>query len=199
MDTPISSVETRATQHCVVPGCARDAAAPRRMCWPHYKRGIRYGSPTAGRPSFEGEPLAWVEWAVEQETDKCLLFPFAGASLYGTVIYSGRSMVAARAADMMAHGPPGERIVTHNCKSKSCCNKRHIEWGTHLKNQRDRFRDGTHLLGVRNPLAKLVEADICAIRALRGVLTQTDIGETYGVAQSTVSSIQRRATWKHVA
>lgn len=186
--------------NCCVDKCSKEAAASRGMCWAHYKRDIRYGSPTAGRPSFEGDGPAWVEWAARQETDACLLFPFAGASLYGVVIHNGVSMVAARATAFLALGPPEKgEFVLHSCREKACCNKRHLRWGFHAENMADRVRDGTNLPGVLNPNSKLDDAAVRAIRAARGTEPQTRTAFKYGVAQSTVSSIQRRETWKHVA
>lgn len=183
---------------CVVPNCTRSPDAPRSMCWAHYKRDIRYGSPTAGRASYEGDGLAWVENAVKQETDECLPFPFAADGGYGNVIFEGVQMIPSRAVALMAHGPSLGRFSLHGCKTKSCCNKHHVAWGTPAKNMADRRRDGTNLPGSRNPNSKLTEPEVLELRALAGSAPQHVLAAERGISQTTVSSIMRRETWKHI-
>jgi len=183
---------------CSVQNCCREAEAPRHMCWAHYKRAIRYGSPRGGRPSYEGDALRWVTEAVAVDVDACLPFPFRGADPYGRVIYEGVSMTAPRAAALMAHGPAEGRFVLHYCKTKSCCNKKHIHWGFHAENMADRRRDDTNLPGSKNPNSKLSEQQVIELRALAGTAPQTALAARFNVTQTTVSSVLRRETWKHI-
>lgn len=192
-DTP----EAFRLQGCSVAGCARPAAASRGMCWPHYKRDIRYGDPAGGHPTFHGDGLRWIANAVAQETDECLPYP-AGASVYGVVELDGECMSAPRVAAIMAHGPANGRIVTHSCRTKPCCNKRHISWGTPDSNMKDRVRDGTQCAGEASVCAKLRETDVLAIRQLRGFVPQAAIAKHFKISQTHVSEIQLRKTWKHI-
>lgn len=194
----MSSIDTNFTQ-CSVDECEREARAPRGLCWAHYKRLIRHGHPKGGFRTFHGDALEWLRWAVEQETSACLPFPFKGASVYGVVTYAGESMIAPRAAAIIAHGhPPEGRIVTHSCRTKPCCNKRHIGWGTHDSNMKDRIRDSTNNAGEESAVAKLQNSDVLAIRARRGKEPQTATAAQFGISQTHVSEIQLRKVWKHI-
>jgi hypothetical protein len=46
--------------------------------------------------------------------------------------------------------------------------------------------------------AKLTEAQVLEIRALRGVVTQKELARRFGIAQAVVSAIQLGKTWAHV-
>lgn len=52
--------------------------------------------------------------------------------------------------------------------------------------------------GVKNTSAKLDEAKVLEIRALRGSVAQRALAEQFGVTQRTISEIQTRKTWTHV-
>lgn len=180
---------------CNVPTCDRSADAPLGMCWAHYKRNLRYGSPTAGRPTYDGDGLMWLLAALSADTDDCQPFPLGGG-IYGKVQIEGRTIRAPQLACAMAHGPANGRLTRHMCKTKRCCNKRHVVWGTQLENMQDRRRDGTHAPGETNPNSKLSCDDVATIRALRGKLPQTEIADMFNIAQSTVSSVQLEKTWR---
>lgn len=183
---------------CAVEGCKREKAASRGMCWPHYKRLMRYGSPVAGI-GFHGARLAWVRDAASKDTDECLPFPWATASdVYGVVtLRPGVQTTAPRAACEIAHGP-SELQALHRCRTKPCCNKKHLYWGTPLQNMQDRVRDGTDCRGEKSPVRKLTTDDVLKIRALRGVQTQARLADMFGVSQVTVADIQLRKTWRHI-
>lgn len=54
--------------------------------------------------------------------------------------------------------------------------------------------------GERVATSKLTEQAVVEIRAMygRSGLTQRDLGEVYGVNHTTIGSILRRETWRHV-
>lgn len=54
--------------------------------------------------------------------------------------------------------------------------------------------------GGGNGCAKITDQDVLEIRRLvaHGGLTQTQIGEMFGIDQTTVSDIKRRKSWKHI-
>lgn len=52
--------------------------------------------------------------------------------------------------------------------------------------------------GVKNTSAKLDEAKVLEIRALRNSVTQRYLAAQFGVTQRTISEIQTRKTWAHV-
>lgn len=90
----------------------------------------------------------------------------------------------------------------HHCDNPPCVNPRHLFWGTHQDNADDRVQKGRSSVmpGVDNPMAKLTDADVMAIReqAAQGGQTYEEIGAPYGVGGSNVSVIVRGAHWRHL-
>lgn len=101
----------------------------------------------------------------------------------------------------MAHGPiPAGMHVCHKCDNPPCVNPAHLFLGTEADNAHDRDRKGRQVAprGEEHGCARLNESDVREIRALRGSLTQVEIGRRYGIRQTTVSEIQRGNLWSHV-
>jgi hypothetical protein len=73
-----------------------------------------------------------------------------------------------------------------------------LTWGTHAENMNDKREHGTHIEGENAPQAKLTEADVRAIRAAGGILTNTELAKKYGVTWTAIHYILTRKTWKHV-
>lgn len=93
---------------------------------------------------------------------------------------------------------PGE-IVLHGPKGRDCNELSNLSFGTHFQNNgEDRRRDGTDLAGCSHPRTHLSEDNVRSIRELRGRMTQEEIGKRFGIDQTTVSSIQRRKSFKEI-
>jgi len=83
-----------------------------------------------------------------------------------------------------------------------------LEWCTPSENLLHAIRTGlrpnTFALinptrtGSRNPSAKLTEADVIAIRALRPTMTLTSLAKQHGVSYALIGQICRREIWKHI-
>lgn len=79
-----------------------------------------------------------------------------------------------------------------------------LRWGTRAENSFDSVKRGTCracLYTVRGEdvhTAKLSKKDVMEIWALKGVVSQTELGRRYNVSQRTVSSIHRRRSWVHL-
>ena len=73
-----------------------------------------------------------------------------------------------------------------------------LEWITHAGNARHAFTTGLSPKGESRSQAKLTEADVRAIRAARGTLSQRTLARQFGVDQSVICEIQCRKCWKHV-
>lgn len=70
---------------------------------------------------------------------------------------------------------------------------------TPANNSADMGRHGTLLLGEKNHLSKLTEADVRAIRALAGAMSQRQLGDRFGVTKQAIGFVLRRQVWRHVA
>lgn len=91
--------------------------------------------------------------------------------------------------------------VLHCCDNPKCVRPDHLWLGSNADNVRDCIAKGraskVRARGENHPMAKLTEPDIIAIR--RDDRTQEIIAQSYGISTSTISAIQRREKWKHVA
>ena len=75
-----------------------------------------------------------------------------------------------------------------------------LVYGTAAENAADRVTHGTNAQGVSVGSAKLTDAKVLEIRRLlaESDLTQTEIGEMFGVEASNISAIKLWKTWKHL-
>lgn len=72
-------------------------------------------------------------------------------------------------------------------------------WGTPLENRQDNHDLGVYERGERHTQAKLVEADVRAIRVRRANGESLKaLAAEYGVKESNICSIAKRRSWKHV-
>lgn len=185
------------TPTCAVAGCNKKTFA-RGWCQEHYTRWLRQGDPLGGRVS-PGAPQRWMEQhAANHRGDECLAWPF-GRTEKGYPNLGGRGS-ATRIMCRLAHGdPPTERHqAAHSCGNGrgGCINPRHLRWATATENAADRVLHGTALIGAQHPCAKLTEAQVREIRALKGTAVQRVIGARFGVTQPTISVIHSNGTWK---
>jgi len=74
-----------------------------------------------------------------------------------------------------------------------------LRWDTRRGNHADKVLHGTTVRGERNALAKLTEADVRTVFAMRerGALL-SEIASTFGVTAANVSNILMRKTWRHM-
>ena len=150
-------------------------------------------------------------------TDKgCLLWEGCVLSGgYGQFYTSGTALQAHRVAYFIHNGSLSEDLyVCHECDVRRCCNPDHLWLGTHKDNIDDRQRKGrgrhfpkgdAHhtrrhperlLRGEQNPMSKLREDDVRAIRIDNR--SQKNIARSYGINQATVSEIKTFKIWRHV-
>jgi len=74
-----------------------------------------------------------------------------------------------------------------------------LRWDTHSENGRDVYRNGRRSnVGEKNPSAKLNGLQVRIIRRLLelNTLTQTEIGNTFGVGNRNISCIKRGVSWR---
>ena len=120
---------------------------------------------------------------------------------YGLFQRATRHLVRAHRLSFELHNgiTPGELRVLHRCDNPPCVNPHHLFLGTDLDNARDMIAKGRgrHLRGEELPAAKLSEDQVRQIRA--DPRTQAVIAAEYGLGQTGVSAIKRRATWGWLA
>lgn len=149
----------------------------------------------------------WLLRHVAYAGDDCLTWPFSRCAPHGRgqLGYNGkRSIAAHRLMCELAHGtkPTPKHQASHSCGNGhlGCVNPRHLSWATNSQNQLDRRRHGTAKAGNPNGRkGKLTAEQVARIKALKGVRTQLELAEMFGVKYGTIGSIHRGETWGHVA
>lgn len=154
-----------------------------------------------GRPIGSGEAQRFLRDVVfTYEGDDCLIWPFARQKNgYAQIGYEGRTQIVSRIVCERSNGPAPtpDHHAAHTCGngSNGCVNMRHLLWKTRAENEADKIDHGTACLGERNPQAVLTEDDVAEIRRLRGEFTTRQIGDMFGISQTTVSAIHVGKRW----
>lgn len=102
------------------------------------------------------------------------------------------------AAAFIGPCPEGQEVC-HGPNGKLDNRASQIRYGTRTENHRDKIRDGTHLHGERQWMAKLTSADVAEIRRRAAAgLTQTHeaMAAEFGVSRSSISFVISRRTWR---
>jgi len=93
--------------------------------------------------------------------------------------------------------PPGHE-VNHKDTDRWNPAATNLEYTTRAENIAHALANGLAAVGRMMPQAKLTDQAVREIRALRGIVSQTELGRRYGVSRSAVSWVQRGLTWRHV-
>lgn len=153
-------------------------------------------------------------WArVDRTGGKKACWPFSGGYkakgghgqiVIGTRKSGGILIGSHRLAWTLTNGPiPDGMCVCHRCDNPPCCNPSHLFLGTASENFADmrnkgRARGGS-LPGERNRNSKLTSQQVIEIREkYRSGKTQREIGEEYGIGQTSVSYIVSQGGWRHL-
>lgn len=190
---------------CSVDGCP--AVATRRLGWcdKHYRRWRKYGDPLGSAPA---RSTAWAEREFRRlaaiETDECVIWPYAKGSQrgYGQVYIAGQKLYAHREALTSRVPQPLDKPYARHgpCNKPACMNYRHLSWGTPTENNLDQRRDGTAMLGERNPMARLTAEDVAVIRRdFANGVSQRQLAKRHGVAVMTIWRAIRGVSWADVA
>lgn len=180
---------------CSIDDCKKLAVNKRGWCSMHYARWRTHGDPLIKKPTSVPNPkhLEWLN--AIPDTDDCLNWPFSkDAYGYGRLSYNGRLWKAHRLSLVLATADSPDLLACHLCLSRLCCNPRHLYWGTHKDNSRDRVRDRTDNRGVRHYLCKLTPNDVKEIRT-RSNESTASLAKLYGVSSGAIKSIRNGRSW----
>lgn len=123
---------------------------------------------------------------------------------YGRFGVNGKNRRAHRVAWLLAHqGSPGDMHVCHTCDNPLCVNPAHLFLGDDLANSNDKCRKNRQHRhddrGENGHCHKLTDDDV---RRIRGMLAsgmgQRAIASNFGMAQTTISAINRGKIWGHL-
>ena len=115
---------------------------------------------------------------------------------YGTIEVSGRLWLAHRFSWTMHHKVEPTALMLHTCDVRRCVNPAHLFEGNHKNNHDDAVSKGR-----KDPMRvsrysrkrRIVKLTDDAVRDIRSkLLSVRDYMRKYGIAQPTVSDIQRR-------
>lgn len=96
-------------------------------------------------------------------------------------------------------GPcPAAREVNHINGTKADNRRVNLEWVTHDENQRLAAAAGLYICGEQHCNAKLTVAEVRVIRSNRGIISQRQLGRTFGVSHATIGQIQAGRRWKGI-
>ena len=149
-------------------------------------------------------------WAKVEKTETCWLWTaYANEDGYGRIWagHRGNSFIPAHVVSWILHFGPVPRFdpkgihVLHSCDNPPCVKPSHLFLGTALDNACDRDKKGRRIAGEgeQSPQHKLTEKEVFEIRSMYGPgYSCVTLGLRFGVDQSTIYSIIKRKTWRHI-
>ena len=117
---------------------------------------------------------------------------------YGIFRYKGRLYRAQRLAYILHHGGLDPALVVrHSCDTRLCIQWLHLIAGTQRENVQDAMDRDRIQKGARHYQAKLTEALVRQIIALRDTHSQATLATMFGVSDTTINAILRGKLWTH--
>lgn len=185
---------------CVIPDCD-NISARRGLCATHYRRLRLYGDPLKSIRTPHDKAIKHLNRVVlPYDGNECLIWPFYRNS-------AGYGMIRAKAANGYVHrmvcqiengDPPSDEYeAAHLCGNGhlGCVSRKHLIWKTRKENSADKLLHGTHMRGERHPSSKVTDEAVRIIRSLRGIVSQRELSQRFGVSQGHVCRIQTGANW----
>ena len=146
---------------CKIAGCEKThKGTTKGMCWMHYYRERRHGSPHTTLISPETAPLQERLYSIGWDVTESGCWEWAGArndkgyGQVGTVqgtMYAHRVAYEGATADyLVTNNKEGDQIL-HSCDNPPCVNPAHLSRGTHADNMADMKAKGRHRGGPNRP------------------------------------------------
>lgn len=121
---------------------------------------------------------------------------------YGHISAFGKTLRTHRLSYELHVGDiPEGMCVLHKCDNTVCVNPDHLFLGTQAENMADKVAKGRQQAGAENPMAKLTEPEVVAIKRMlaKHYGVQPFLARWFGVNQSTIHMIAAGKNWRHVA
>lgn len=142
------------------------------------------------------------EQMIAQETDDCIIWPYALSNGYAEFARDGRVVKGHIEACTRRNGPRPEGMThtCHSCGVSSCINPRHLRWGTAKDNAADMRRHGTVQWGEQMYASKLTNETVQKIREMyaSGHWLQRELAAMFGVRRESIGKVVRGERWRHI-
>lgn len=165
---------------------------------PKTRRSMPWHGDNMGRKKINVVEKFWAK--VDRRADnEC--WPWLGApdkNGYGQIWdgHAGKMKRAHRVSAELHYGAANERIVIHSCDNPSCCNPKHLSYGTNADNVSDKIAKNRHAKGETQGHSKLTEEQVAEIRR-RANEGYRKLCAEFQLAPSTVYRIWHGQAWKH--
>ena len=183
---------------CRIANCVKKVKA-HGLCAAHYARLRLHGDPLAGGVPLasRGAPMRWLQAHSSHSGDECLIWPFQ-RDRDGYARMASKPASRAMLEITVGSEPGPGYVAAHSCANGhlGCVNPKHLRWATTRENVQDRIDHGNNLSGSKHGRARLTDEQVEWVRSMRGKMRQKDIAARFGVAQTTISAIQRGETWR---
>ena len=147
---------------------------------------------------YEGAYLVSDRGRVYSELTKRVLRPGLAANGYLTVALKRRTYLVQHLVMRAFVGPrPCGHYVLHTDGDRRNNALSNLRYGTPTENAADAARHGTRVRGENYRSAKLNDAAAREIRALKGVVSQSQLAKRYGVSPSAIQAVHDGRTWTH--
>lgn len=192
---------------CSVDGCGSSHKVVNGMCCKHYTRLRKHGDISITlRRRLKGNNLTERFWSGVNKTPgqgpngDCWEWNNLRTSRGYGKINDGRIQIKAHILSWkLANGRPPQGMILHSCDNPPCVNPTHLREGTHQENVQDKVVRNRQARGEAIGLAKVTANDVRVIREkYQSGIRQHVIGKEFGLTQSSIGSICRYETWRHI-
>jgi hypothetical protein len=127
-----------------------------------------------------------------------ILRPGIASHGYPTVSISGKSHCVNVLVLTAFEGPAPEGAeCCHRNGTRTNSRLDNLRWGTRRSNVQDMAIHGTKTLGTRFSSAKLTDETAREVRRLKGVHSQAELADMFGVSPAAIQAVHDGRTWKH--